>query len=502
MVATTQTTIVPNRAALRIMERFAEYNKSGESKSDTPLELNLSDIPMDEIQLRLMAPSLSQARVVGLSLVINPDTKVLDFHHSLFRHLTSLTLTPFSPVKQNLTNISIIGKCANLTELTVNHFHTVIDFDFLSNLTKLRKLNLSGCSAITQFSLSQPIVSLSSELRELKLVGCSSLNSLPLSNYSSVRVLNVSDCPSLGFLNTSKGSGFSGLFALTCENSPQLVSYVKELSISNNLKHFTTQESGKNIVLMNKLDNVGDGYVDMKAEEKTNNQNMLKFWTFGNLGPVKSSAIPPVSPRSAVPPVVIPPASPRTVATPASPRTVATPASPRTVATPASPRTVATPASPRTVATSPRTVATSPRTVATSPRTVATPKSSAKPTKEESSSEEEEVKPTAKSPKSSASSKPSAKPAKEESSSEEEPKPTTKKSTSSAKPAKESTSSAKPAKESTSSAKPAKEESSSEEEPPVTFRTVPKSTEQEKPASSPRSKPPSSIEKDIVMEQD
>ena len=282
MVVSTQTQTIPNQATLRIMELFAEYNKSGDAKENKILEIDLSDIPIAESHLHILFSKLTNTRLVGLSVIIGPETRVLNVDDSLMRHLVRLTLMPDSSFRnQNLINISLLSRYTNLVELNVMNFATMLDFSFLSNLTRLKKLNLSGCTAIKR--LSHRGHNFPAELTELRLANCSSLKELPDANYSKVRVLNVTNCSRLRFLDHSKSKGFFGLLNLSCEveGSPQLQYITNEIIQGSNIKHITHSQSGRSAVLVRK-DQISLSPLDMKEINVENMKSLAGRWSLGH----------------------------------------------------------------------------------------------------------------------------------------------------------------------------------------------------------------------------
>ena len=282
MTVSTQTRTIPNQATLRIMELFAEYNKSGDAKENKILEVDLSDIPISETQLHILFSKLTNARLVGLSVIISPETRVLNVDDSLMRHLVRLTLMPDSSFRnQNLINISLLSRYTNLVELNVMNFATMLDFSFLSNLTRLKKLNLSGCTAIKR--LSHRGHNFPAELTELRLANCSSLKELPDADYSKVRVLNVTNCSRLRFLDHSKSKGFFGLLNLSCEveGSPQLQYITNEIIQGSNIKHITQSQSGRSAVLVRKDESLPSP-LDMKEINGENMKSLAKSWSLGH----------------------------------------------------------------------------------------------------------------------------------------------------------------------------------------------------------------------------
>ena len=282
MTVSTQTRTIPNQATLRIMELFAEYNKSGDAKENKILEVDLSDIPISETQLHILFSKLTNARLVGLSVIISPETRVLNVDDSLMRHLVRLTLMPDSSFRnQNLINISLLSRYTNLVELNVMNFATMLDFSFLSNLTKLKKLNLSGCTAIKELSPRRH--NFPAELTELRLANCSSLKELPDADYTKVRVLNITNCSRLRFLDHSKNSGFFGLLNLSCEveGSPQLQYITNEIIQGSNIKHITQSQSGRSAVLVRKDESLPSP-LDMKEINGENMKSLAKSWSLGH----------------------------------------------------------------------------------------------------------------------------------------------------------------------------------------------------------------------------
>ena len=282
MVVSTQAQTIPNQATLRIMELFAEYNKSGDAKENKILEIDLSDIPIAESHLHILFSKLTNTRLVGLSVIIGPETRVLNVDDSLMRHLVRLTLMPDSSFRnQNLINISLLSRYTNLVELNVMNFATMLDFSFLSNLTRLKKLNLSGCTAIKR--LSRRGHNFPAELTELRLANCSSLKELPDADYTKVRVLNITNCSRLRFLDHSKSKGFFGLLNLSCEveGSPQLQYITNEIIQGSNIKHITHSQSGRSAVLVRK-DQISLSPLDMKEINVENMKSLAGRWSLGH----------------------------------------------------------------------------------------------------------------------------------------------------------------------------------------------------------------------------
>ncbi|KAL5564279.1 hypothetical protein UlMin_027443 [Ulmus minor] len=141
-----------------------------------------------------------------------------------------------------------------LKALHVENYMGLRISDWLSSLTRLQSLGISGCSSLV--SLPNEIGNLSS-LQSLNISGCSSLVSLPneIGNLSSLQSLDISGCSSLVSLPNEIGN-LSSLQSLGISGCSSLVSLPNEIGNLSSLQSLGISGCSSLVSLPNEIGNL------------------------------------------------------------------------------------------------------------------------------------------------------------------------------------------------------------------------------------------------------
>jgi hypothetical protein len=346
-----QKTVVPNRSTMRSMENFLDIAKRGDKT--TSMMVNYSDIPHTMTELYTTFAESQYLGSTNLSVIMEKEETSLKIPENLYKSLTSLTIMADSENNAyDLTDISVLRMCIYLTELSLIGFPSLTNLAPLAGCSKLRRLNISGCSGIHEIQVKFP------HLREFTGSGCSSLRNLDfLIESSQLHVVDVSHCIGLKYLYPLENGSFTRLKNVDC-------------SFCSNL--YPSSGTFQDLPELSRLYIKGSSFEEMRTIRLLPRGAMPPEKRYSHFGdridaetairnfsrpsPSESKAVPPPQPTGPKPK----PASPK----PTSPTVEFKPVSPKS--RPASPKSQ--PASPKSRPASPKSQPASPKSRPASPK--------------------------------------------------------------------------------------------------------------------------------------